>query len=154
MLQNVYAAGTPRTPAAFNIPLERYKPCPYIIGYREPRHVKNPDASNSDEEEEDVPEMKLTAPDGKFKGVMGALMALEKKIPKAGASLLDVFFPGGSEYQGKKFTSNREKKFWKKAFRDIGRPIEGERGKNEKDSKVEIKQAAESLSSTTGVDQI
>jgi hypothetical protein len=119
MLQNVYAAGTSRSPAAFNIPLERYKPCPYILGYREPHLAKNLDDTDSNEEATDVPDVKLTAPDGKFKGVMGALMALEKKIPKAGASLLDVFFPGGMEYEGKKFKYNRDKKFWKKAFRNI-----------------------------------
>ena len=123
MLQNIYAAGATRSAGAFNIHLEPYSPCPTIVGYRQASAVKAVDEPNSEEDPddnvgEDSPWASNIAP-----GVMGALMKLEKELPKAGASLLSVFFPGGLKYEEERFKFNREKKFWKRAFRRMGKPV-------------------------------
>ena len=47
--------------------------------------------------------------------VMGTLMELEKYWPKAGASLLPIFFPGGLDYEPASLFFEREKQFWRYA---------------------------------------
>jgi len=47
--------------------------------------------------------------------VMGALIELEKCLPKAGAALLSMFFPGGLDYEPTSLYFEREKKFWRYA---------------------------------------
>ncbi|KAF5021928.1 hypothetical protein F66182_6031 [Fusarium sp. NRRL 66182] len=50
-------------------------------------------------------------------GVQGALVELEKWVPKAGLSLLPIFFPGGGlQYHDDDIRGNRFKKFWKRAY--------------------------------------
>jgi hypothetical protein len=119
MLQNIYAAGTRRTGGAFNVHLEPYKQRPTIIGRRQDRATKEVDDPDSDAES-NFADLKFR--DDEIKGVAGALMALETEIPKAGASLLPVFFPGGLKYEAERFRFNREKRFWKNAFRKMGKP--------------------------------
>jgi hypothetical protein len=49
-------------------------------------------------------------------GVHGALMELEKWVPMAGLSMLQVFFPVGLQYQDEAVRDNVHKKFWKRAY--------------------------------------
>jgi hypothetical protein len=132
MLQNYFAAGRPRTPAAFGFHLEPYNPVETIIGYRENPKDKAIDADNSDEEEDapndqNTPSVVMTRLPHNVRegpGVMGALMALEDEMKGAGAALATVFFPGGIKYEPERYRFNREKKYWKKAFRRMGRPVQ------------------------------
>ena len=50
--------------------------------------------------------------DSDVRDVMGTLMELEKYLPKAGAALLSVFFPGNVDYEPNSLHTSREKKFW------------------------------------------
>lgn len=120
MLQNIYAAGAIRASGALNVHLRPYEPCPCIIGYRNGSSAKILDDTDSDEE---AAAETLNPYDGTIKGVMEALKALETELPKAGASLLGVFFPGGLRYEGERLKLNRDKKFWKQAFRAMGNPV-------------------------------
>jgi hypothetical protein len=133
MLQNIYAAGTKRTRGAFNIHLEPYKPRPTIIGCRQ--YPKEIDDADSDVEP-DFADLRFQ--DDEIKGVAGALMALETEIPKAGASLLPVFFPAGLKYETERFRFNREKRFWKNAFRKMGRQPAQARAETKVTQTVEV----------------
>lgn len=52
-------------------------------------------------------------------GVHGALIELEKWIPAAGLSLVNIFFPGNLEYLDSNIRDNVHKKFWKTAFHTV-----------------------------------
>lgn len=105
MFQNVYLAGAKRTAGAFNIHLTPHTDGP-IIGRRQ----KKPKNVGLDE---------LKTPEGKFEplvkvgNVMGALMEVEQRFPKVGASLITVFFPGSLAYEPGRFKFQWEKDFWK-----------------------------------------
>ncbi|RMJ14405.1 hypothetical protein CDV36_005925 [Fusarium kuroshium] len=49
-------------------------------------------------------------------GVHGALMELEKWVPTAGLSMLQIFFPVGLQYHDESIRDNVHKKFWKRAY--------------------------------------
>ncbi|KAJ2995312.1 hypothetical protein NUW58_g1309 [Xylaria curta] len=49
-------------------------------------------------------------------GVHGALMELEKWVPTAGLSMLQIFFPAGLQYHDEAIRDNVHKKFWKRAY--------------------------------------
>ncbi|KAH7014237.1 uncharacterized protein B0I36DRAFT_255149 [Microdochium trichocladiopsis] len=49
-------------------------------------------------------------------GVHGALMELEKWVPTAGLAMVQVFFPGGLEYNDASIRDNVHKKFWQRAY--------------------------------------
>ena len=109
MLQNVYLAGASRTPQAFNIHVKPNDP-PTIVGRRLPKKPPK------------VPLSELVRPEEQFQplthvgGVMGALMALENILPRAGASLLPVFFPGTLKYEPERLKFQWEKDFWEQAL--------------------------------------
>lgn len=48
--------------------------------------------------------------------VHGALMELEKWVPTAGLSMLQVFFPVGLQYHDEAVRDNVHKKFWRRAY--------------------------------------
>lgn len=48
--------------------------------------------------------------------VHGALMELEKWVPTAGLSMLQVFFPVGLQYHDEAIRDNVHKKFWRRAY--------------------------------------
>ncbi|RBR18751.1 uncharacterized protein FIESC28_05892 [Fusarium coffeatum] len=50
------------------------------------------------------------------KGVHGALMELEKWVPNAGLSMVQIFFPTGLQYHDEAIRDNVHKKFWKRAY--------------------------------------
>ncbi|KAM0438579.1 hypothetical protein ACHAPT_001331 [Fusarium lateritium] len=49
-------------------------------------------------------------------GVHGALMELEKWVPTAGLSMLQIFFPVGLQYHDESIRDNVHKKFWRRAY--------------------------------------
>lgn len=128
MLQNIYVAAAVVKPEELNIRLTPHEVRPTIIGYQMEREAKKKlramDPESSEEDENHNPLMQNVM-EPRVSDVMGALMELEKLLPKVGASLLSVFFPGGVEYEPARLYSNREKKFWKSAFREIGKPVPG-----------------------------
>ncbi|KAL6918246.1 hypothetical protein FSST1_009741 [Fusarium sambucinum] len=71
-------------------------------------------------------------------GVQGALVELEKWVPKAGLSMLPIFFPGGGlQFHDDDIQGNKFKKFWKRAYHT--RTI---RTKAEEKRRTEDKQAS------------
>ena len=127
MLQNVHAAASFSKPAEYNINLEPYGARPTIVGYRmdslEKENLQDVDDSSSDEEPEGTPLGKPIAEPG-VTDVMGALIELEKLLSGVGCSLLPVFFPGALQYDPARYRYNREKKFWKLAYRNIKKPVQ------------------------------
>ena len=122
MLQNIYAAGARRKEGAFNVHLKPHDRCPTIIATRPAQSQERHDDPDSDEEsavDETHREIRTTGNGG----VMGALMKLETELPRAGASLLTVYFPGGLKYDSERLVYNNEKRFWKRAFRQMGLPV-------------------------------
>jgi hypothetical protein len=125
MLQNIYVAAAIVEPEELNIRLEPHQVCSTIIGFQMEQEAKklhratDPASSEEDEDDSHLAQNMMERPSD----VMGALMELEKLLPKVGASLLSVFFPGGVEYEPARLYSNREKKFWKSAFRRMGKPV-------------------------------
>ncbi|KAF5626119.1 hypothetical protein F52700_8835 [Fusarium sp. NRRL 52700] len=72
-------------------------------------------------------------------GVQGALVELEKWVPKAGLSMLPIFFPGGGlQYHDDDIRGNRFKKFWKRAYhtRTIRTKAEEKRRGEERETSV------------------
>lgn len=119
MLQNIYMSATKMSKEAVNVRFQAYHDRPTITGYQSSsghkQSLKDDDPDNTDTDAdlgEDIPD-----PD--VRDVMGALMELEKTIPKAGAALVPVFFPGSVEYEAGSLFFNREKKFWKRAFENV-----------------------------------
>jgi hypothetical protein len=123
MVQNIYVAGARRSAGAFNIHLEPWKDGPTIIGEVKRRHSQ----SNGGEKFEDaeMPDEDSLHENGELEvpysrdlsGVMKALMVLETKCERAGASLLEIFFPGGLKYEPGRHLRKVEQQFWKHAFR-------------------------------------
>jgi hypothetical protein len=113
MLQNISAADCTTKPEDFNIRLQPYQPRPTITGYQmeheKKRKLKDIDPATSEEEPGGTPIPPQIDGAG-VSDVMGVLMEL-KLLPKVGASLLTVFFPGGLEFNSARFFSNREKRF-------------------------------------------
>ncbi|OBS23302.1 hypothetical protein FPOA_03851 [Fusarium poae] len=72
-------------------------------------------------------------------GVQGALVELEKWVPKAGLSMLPIFFPGGGlQFHDDDIRGNKFKKFWKRAYhtRTIRKRAEEKRRSEEKKTGV------------------
>lgn len=108
MLQNIIVAGASRRAGAFNF---HVIPQSSIIGYKKSRSdVIEPDNSDPEDNEDPI---------NSVGGVMGALMELERRIPGAGASLVNIFFPRKLEYGKGKFPFIRERKFWKFAYQTM-----------------------------------
>ena len=126
MVQNVYAAASTTKPEDFNIRLQPHPYRPTITGYQmdsgKKREIMSTDGSTSEEEPDGTPLPGQINEPG-VSDVMGVLVELEKLLPKVGASLLTVFFPDGIEYSSARFSSNREKRFWKLAFRKVQKPV-------------------------------
>jgi hypothetical protein len=118
-LQNIYVAAAAVKPEELNIRLRPHPVRPTITGYQMDKSAKRAlraaDSGSSDEEQDNSLLEKLVEEPG-VNDVMGALMELEKLIPKVGAALLTIFFPGGVKYEPARLYSNREKRFWKSAF--------------------------------------
>lgn len=114
MLQNLYAAGSPRGAGTSNFHITERRPRSTIIAKRQ----KINDIGDSDDDVRDVSTDWL-APlqEDEIVNVMGALMELEKDVPEAGLALLKTFFPGGLRYKGERIRYKLQRKFWKKAFR-------------------------------------
>ena len=121
MIQNSLAAGVQLRPEHSNIYLE---PCEPITGYRADRAAKREaaqhDDSNSDEE---LDQTRLFDPisSADVADVMGTLIQLEKLYPGAGCSLIPTFFPGSQKYEAMRLKFNKDKKFWKSAYRTINK---------------------------------
>jgi hypothetical protein len=119
-LQNIYVAAAAVKPEELNIRLQPHPDRSTITGYQMDRAGKRDlrarDSESSDEEQDDS-FLRNVVEEPNVSDVMGALMELEKLIPKVGAALLTVFFPGGVKYEPARLYSNGEKKFWKSAFR-------------------------------------
>ena len=119
MLQNALAAGFQLRPEHSNIYLE---PCEPITGYRADRAAKleaaQHDDSNSDEEHDQT---RLFDPinGADVADVMGTLIQLEKLYPGAGGSLIPIYFPGSQKYEAMRMKFNKDKKFWKSAYRTM-----------------------------------
>ncbi len=109
MFQNVFTAGASRTAGSFNIHFKPHSECPVIIGRRRNKKPLNEPLSKLTQDEE-------FDPLGMIGGVMGALMALEMRFPRVGASLIPVFFPGNLTYEPGRLHFKWEKEFWEKAF--------------------------------------
>jgi hypothetical protein len=110
MLQNIYLAGASRKAGAFNFHFVPHPEYPVIEGLRLNQKSKVPLAELFQPGDEFVPEKE------KIGGVMGALMALEERIPRAGASLMTVFFPGTLAYEPGRFKFQWEKDYWTGVF--------------------------------------
>ncbi|KAM0518904.1 hypothetical protein ACHAPE_003894 [Trichoderma viride] len=122
MVQNIYASSARRQASAFNMGIKPYEPLPTIVGLGlDPPH----DDENSDEDLDDTtgqwrqPLDYEAAP-----GVRGAIRELEKSFPQAGVALMQEFFPALVKYEPERYRTNAEKKFWKKAFRQFGMPVQ------------------------------
>jgi hypothetical protein len=112
--QTYIAAKSFRT-ETFDMNLEPWHERASITGYqytsaRKDNLKENDWASYTEDDAEREYTKPVKEPD--VRDVMGALIELEKCIPKAGAALLPTFFPGGLDYEPKSLGSEREKKFW------------------------------------------
>ncbi|KAM0198526.1 hypothetical protein ACHAPI_004053 [Fusarium lateritium] len=71
-------------------------------------------------------------------GVHGALVELEKWVPNAGLSMVQVFFPGGLQYHDEAIRDNVHKKFWKKAY--LTRKIRAKAEEKRRASNIGVKE--------------
>jgi len=120
MVQNIYVAGARREPEAFNIPLERVQGCSTIIGKVKRRKAWSESTTTDDVSINEDEELEMPSDRSALSGIMEALMMLETRFERAGASLLDVFFPAGLKYETSRHLTNTEKKFWKHVFYRAG----------------------------------
>jgi hypothetical protein len=121
MVQNIYASTAKRSAAALSLSITPYKQRETIIGSEFTRPY---DDENSDEDVEDKTNQWREALNTEnTAGVAGAIQELEKVIPKAGVALMLEFFPAIMRYESDHYRTNSEKKFWKKAFREFGKPV-------------------------------
>ena len=123
-LQNIYVAAAAAKPEELNI---RLRPHPVRSTVRIPdqsakQDLRATDLRSSDEEQDNSFLEKVVEEPG-VNDVMGALMELKKLVPKVGAALPIVFFPGGVKYEPARLYSNRERKFWKSAFREMKKRV-------------------------------
>jgi hypothetical protein len=123
MLQNVYVAATTVKCEEFDIRLEPYADRSTITGYQMDHQAKKHMEAQDPRTSEEDSDFEAAIAEPGVSDVMGTLMELEKTIPKAGAALLPIFFPGSIEYEPERLFSNREKRFWKLAFRKLGKPV-------------------------------
>ncbi|KAH7303416.1 hypothetical protein B0I35DRAFT_446753 [Stachybotrys elegans] len=114
MLQNIGAAGARRKPGAANIHFTRHEPRPQIIGIRQ-RVLDNGDSY--DDLGDESGDWLSPKSGNDIDNVMGALIELEKTVPKAGLALMGVFFPGGLMYEKGRIRYKMQRKFWKRALR-------------------------------------
>lgn len=111
MLQNVLAAAMPCSPSDLDIELTPWEERASVVGYQYNRDVKKDLKADrwksyTMEDAREEYEKKMGAQE--VRDTMGALIELEKYLPRAGLSLLPAFFPGGKEG----FRIEREKVFW------------------------------------------
>jgi hypothetical protein len=71
--------------------------------------------------------------DDEIANVNGALMELEKWVPTAGLAMVQVFFPGGLQYQKEAIRDNMHKKFWSRAYHTRKIRKGAERARREKE---------------------
>ena len=126
MLQNIIAAALPCSADDLDIKLTKWHALNTVVGYQRDRAVKKTLMKNdwkkytphdpvhpaavSDAETE----YNTKLGQQEVRDVMGALIELEKYLPKAGVSLLPTFFPNDVNYEPG-FRINRERFFWQYA---------------------------------------
>ncbi|KAG8427873.1 hypothetical protein J3459_006281 [Metarhizium acridum] len=117
MVQNLYAVGSHRKAGTSSFHMTRRQPRSTIVATRK----QVDDGGESDDDVSD-PSTDWLAPLQKdeIAKVMGALIELEKDIPRAGLALLMAFFPGGLRYSREHMKYKQHRKFWKRAFRAAG----------------------------------
>ncbi|KAG8626033.1 hypothetical protein KVT40_006434 [Elsinoe batatas] len=117
MLQHVYLAWSATSAADYNIPLRSHHSIPVICGYQLTYERKRAlQASWSTwSKRQAAEEFAHPLPTENVRGVMGALMEVEKLQKNAGATLLRLFFPGGIAYEPASLSCPREKLFWEHA---------------------------------------
>lgn len=128
MVQNLYAAGAPRSSASQNIHLT-LADNGTIIGQRQAQ--KDDAVRYSDSDEGDIEEVddRLKPKIGQILqgDVMDVLIELENRVQGAGVGLLNVFYPGGISYKGEMFrkgeAGNRDKRVFKALYRRNGFPV-------------------------------
>jgi hypothetical protein len=103
MVQNVFAAGSARTPGALNVHVEPWGKRSTIMGRRSPRN----DELRNKAWEKQYPSDFTSRVEEPW-GVMGALREVEKELPRVGASLFSVFFPTGAAA----FKHKYDQEFW------------------------------------------
>ena len=106
MVQNTVVAAYPCTPEELDIVLTPDETCSTIIGYQRTHESKKEYLKQAFDESRDL-EGSKTPKD--VRDVMGAIMELEKRFPKAGKALLPIFFPGGKEA-----LLGAEREFWER----------------------------------------
>ena len=125
-LQNIYVAAAAAKPEELNIRLRPHPVRSTVTGYQmdqsAKRNLRATDPGSSDEEQDNSFVEKMVEEPG-VNDVMGALMELEKLVPKVGAALLTVFFPSGVKYEPARLYSNRKRKFWKSAFWEMKKRV-------------------------------
>lgn len=127
MLQHVCLASIPAHHSEYNINLQPHKDRPLIVGYRFKSNVKETlkEHWNSWTMEQAINEYRKPIDEPHVRGVMGALMELEKFKDKAGAHMLPIFFPAGARSETGQLKFRRERYFWAHAAKP-GSPMDGE----------------------------
>ncbi|KAI4190314.1 MAG: hypothetical protein LQ346_004938 [Caloplaca aetnensis] len=128
MVQNIYAAAARRPPGALSMNLTPYKNCPSIVGlaFDWPKDDETSDEGPADEDQQ----WRRPLPYKMVPGVRGAIREVEKIFPKAGVALMQEYFPAMAKYEPERYRTNTEKKFWKKAFRELGAPVPLDRARS------------------------
>ncbi|PSK45288.1 hypothetical protein B9Z65_2428 [Elsinoe australis] len=114
MLQHVCLASIPAHHSEHNINLQPHKDRSLIVGYRFKSNVKETlkEHWNSWTMEQAINEYRKPIDEPHVRGVMGALMELEKLKDKAGAHMLPIFFPAGARFETEQLKFRRERYFW------------------------------------------
>lgn len=110
-----YVAAKPTRSEDVNISLKPWDERETIVGYQYMSDTKKDLKENFWKEYSDADaerEFQKRNQYSDVRDVMGTLMELEKYLPKAGAALLSVFFPGNVDYEPNSLHNSREKKFW------------------------------------------
>ncbi|KAI4117296.1 MAG: hypothetical protein LQ338_007575 [Usnochroma carphineum] len=121
MLQNIYAGAARRPPGALNMSLTPYMQRPSIIGLS--FDWPSDDETSDEEPTGEDQQWRRPLPYKMVPGVRGAIREVEKMFPKAGVALMQEYFPALVKYEPERYRTNAEKKFWKKAFRELGMPV-------------------------------
>ncbi|KAL7619824.1 hypothetical protein AAE478_010369 [Parahypoxylon ruwenzoriense] len=145
MLQNIFAAGTPRKPGASDFHITRFSHAPTTIGRLEDYEDDMDCKVHLEEEPENLADIALWASEkpppvsqtshciSRIRrrsaadinnrneiiyavGVHGALIELEKWVPTAGLAMSQIFFPAGLKYNNEAIRDNVHKKFWQRAY--------------------------------------
>ncbi|PQE30982.1 hypothetical protein CJF32_00006020 [Rutstroemia sp. NJR-2017a WRK4] len=120
MVQNIYASAARRSFGTLNLRLTKYQPRPSIVGLG--FDWPNDDPNSDEDMNINIQQWRQPLHYRETPGVRGAIRELEKLFPKAGASLMSEFFPALIKYEPERYRTNSEKKFWKKAFRELSKP--------------------------------